>query len=271
MFHSHHKAPVTHVTETSEIHASVSPASVKNQIRGVGSRHKGIPSPRARMSRRREKGIEIVSRKTIGAATVAAAAMFAIATPSASAAPEVTPEQGSVFTEMAAMTDVPQAQTSAVADADAQKAKDKKAAKKNAKSNVDTGPSKWEGRTLKHPSGGNIAPEVTRWANLVSDVMAEHDVPDRYLEGILAQIQQESFGDPKAINNWDSNAAAGDPSKGLLQVIGSTYQAHAKNNFENRKYQDVPYTNIYAALNYVKSAYGMEKFKSWNGGANHGY
>ena len=212
---------------------------------------------------------KIVSRKTIGVAAIAAAAMFAIATP-ASAAPEVTSEQASVFTEMAAITDVPQDR--ATADSGAQTAKDqKKQNKKTAKSDVETGPSKWQGRTLKHPSGGNIPPEVTRWANLVSDVMAEHNIPDRYLEGILAQIQQESFGDPKATNNWDSNAAAGDPSNGLLQVIGSTYQAHAKKDYENRKYQDVPYTNIYAALNYVKAAYGMDKFKSWNGGANHGY
>ncbi|MCH9816141.1 MAG: hypothetical protein K0U64_06775, partial [Actinomycetia bacterium] len=64
---------------------------------------------------------KIVSRKTIGVAAVAAAAMFAIATP-ASAAPEVTSEQASVFTEMAAITDVPQDR--ATADSGAQTAKD---------------------------------------------------------------------------------------------------------------------------------------------------
>ena len=133
------------------------------------------------------------------------------------------------------------------------------------------GPSKWTGRTLRHPDGGRIPKVVSRWANLVREVMKEHKIPGRYLEGILAQIQQESFGNPRAVNKWDSNAAAGDPSKGLLQVIGSTYKMHAKKGYKNLKYQDVPYTNIYAALKYVKVGYGMGKFQSWNSGANHGY
>jgi soluble lytic murein transglycosylase-like protein len=214
-----------------------------------------------------------VSRKQIGAAAISAAAMFAIATPSASAAREVTPEQTSVFTQMAAMTAVSSDSTGTVASEASAETPPEESQNSNAsaKTGVDTGPSKWEGRTLNHPEGGKIAPEVTRWANLVSSVMTEQDISDRYLEGILAQIQQESFGNPKATNNWDSNAAAGDPSKGLLQVIGSTYETHAKKGFEHRKYQDVPYTNIYAALTYVQEAYGMSKFMSWNGGANHGY
>lgn len=133
------------------------------------------------------------------------------------------------------------------------------------------GPSKWQGRVLRHPEGGRIPKVVTRWANVVREVMRELKIPDRYLEGILAQIQQESFGDPKAVNDWDSNAAAGDPSKGLLQVIGSTYKMHAKKDYRSLKYQDVPYTNLYAALKYVKVNYGMGKFSSWNAGANHGY
>ena len=36
-------------------------------------------------------------------------------------------------------------------------------------------------------------------------------------------IQHESGGNPNAINNWDSNAAAGMPSKGLMQTIDPTF------------------------------------------------
>jgi Transglycosylase SLT domain len=136
---------------------------------------------------------------------------------------------------------------------------------------VDIGPSQWKGRALRHPSGAKFDPQVLRWANVTVKVMDELKIPRKYLPGILAQMQQESDGDPKAVNNWDGNAAAGTPSKGLLQVIAPTYRDHAKAGYTALKYQTVPYTNIYAALRYVKAAYGMGKFSSWNGGANHGY
>lgn len=134
-----------------------------------------------------------------------------------------------------------------------------------------TRPSRWRGAPLRHPRGGRFYANVVRWANLVSAVMVEHRIPQKYLPGILAQIQQESGGDPKAANLWDSNAQAGHPSRGLLQVIAPTYRSFAKPGYRNLRYQTVPYTNIWAALNYVKSAYGMGKFKQWNRGANQAY
>lgn len=40
-----------------------------------------------------------------------------------------------------------------------------------------------------------------------------------YAAGLKRIILKESNGNPNAINNWDSNAAAGNPSEGLMQVI----------------------------------------------------
>jgi hypothetical protein len=137
--------------------------------------------------------------------------------------------------------------------------------------NEDSGPSKWEGKTLRDSDGSKLPPQVTRWANIVVTVMDEHKIPRKYLPGILAQIKQESNGNPKSVNNYDSNAAAGNPSMGLLQVIAPTYQTHAKPGFKNPRYQTVPYTNIWSALHYVKKSYGMSKFSTWNQGANHAY
>jgi len=134
-----------------------------------------------------------------------------------------------------------------------------------------TGPSKWTGPKLVHPEGGKFDPEVLQWANLTKAVMKEQGIPVKYLPGVLAQMQQESSGDPDAVNKWDSNAVAGTPSKGLLQVIAPTYKAFAKKGYKSLDYQAVPYTNIYASLNYVQGSYGMAKFKSWNQGANQGY
>lgn len=133
------------------------------------------------------------------------------------------------------------------------------------------GPSQWKGGKLRHPRGGKIDPKVVRWANVTLVVMDELNIPKNRLPGILAQMQQESSGNPKAVNKWDSNARRGTPSKGLLQVIAPTYRHYAKKGFRDTKYQTVPYTNIYAALSYVKDAYGYGKFKSWNNGANQGY
>lgn len=145
------------------------------------------------------------------------------------------------------------------------------AAKPDTAALVRTGPSPWKGERLRHPRGGKFPAKVERWANLVSLVMAEHKVPQRYLPGVLAQIQQESSGRPKAVNRWDSNARRGTPSKGLLQVIAPTYRHFAKDGFRHTRYQTVPYTNIYASLNYVKKSYGMGKFRSWSNGHNQGY
>lgn len=136
---------------------------------------------------------------------------------------------------------------------------------------IRTRDSKWTGFELRHPRGGRLYPTVTRWANLVLAVMGEHRIRAKFLPGILAQIQQESSGNPYAINMWDSNASRGTPSKGLLQVILPTYRAYAKPGFKSSHYQTVPYTNIWAALNYVINRYGRGKFASWNRGYNQGY
>jgi len=101
--------------------------------------------------------------------------------------------------------------------------------------------------------------------------MDELNIPYKYLPGILAQMLQESDGNPQAINLTDSNAAMGIPSQGLLQVVPPTYRTFAKPGYRSTKYIQVPYTNIYAALRYVKSDYGMYKFRSWNDGANQAY
>jgi hypothetical protein len=136
---------------------------------------------------------------------------------------------------------------------------------------VATRPSTWRGPALVHPNGSSFPRKVSRWANLVSAVMAEHGIRQNRLSGILAQIQQESGGRKNAINNWDSNAKRGTPSMGLLQVIAPTYRYYAKRGLESVNYQRVPYANIWSALNYVKSTYGMSKFKSWARGYNQGY
>jgi hypothetical protein len=69
-------------------------------------------------------------------------------------------------------------------------------------------------------SGGGAA----RWSALVLQALALEGQPASLLAATLRRMNQESGGNPRAINNWDSNAKRGTPSKGLMQVIDPTFR-----------------------------------------------
>lgn len=91
------------------------------------------------------------------------------------------------------------------------------------------------------------------WIRESLDVLARHGIPGSY-EGIHRNVMRESSGNPLAINNWDSNAAAGIPSKGLLQVIDPTFKAYHVPGTSLDSYD--PVANITAACNYAAARYG---------------
>jgi LysM repeat protein len=91
------------------------------------------------------------------------------------------------------------------------------------------------------------------WIKQALDIMAQKGIPGTY-DGIYRNIMRESSGNPLAINNWDSNAAAGTPSKGLLQVIGPTFSAYHVPGTSMDPYD--PVANITAACNYAAARYG---------------
>lgn len=81
---------------------------------------------------------------------------------------------------------------------------------------------------------------------------------------------EELWGNPMAINLTDSNAAAGDPSRGLMQVIGSTFAAYHWPGTSNNIYDAL--ANIAAALNYAAHVYGPNLANQYGGiGSGHGY
>jgi hypothetical protein len=91
------------------------------------------------------------------------------------------------------------------------------------------------------------------WIRESLSIMAQHGIPGSY-DSIHRNIMRESSGNPQAINLWDSNAVAGTPSKGLLQVIDPTFRAYhvpgtALDPFD-------PVANITAACNYAADRYG---------------
>ncbi|MCP9946773.1 LysM peptidoglycan-binding domain-containing protein [Streptomyces somaliensis] len=99
----------------------------------------------------------------------------------------------------------------------------------------------------------SYADDLDGWIRESLDVMARHGIPGTY-EGIHRNIMRESSGNPLAINNWDSNAAAGTPSKGLLQVIAPTFAAYHVPGTSLDPFD--PVANITAACNYAADRYG---------------
>lgn len=74
------------------------------------------------------------------------------------------------------------------------------------------------------------------------------------LNALLNQMRTESNGNARAINNWDSNAAKGTPSKGLMQVIDPTFRSYAMKGYNTNIYD--PLSNILASIRYTLSRYG---------------
>lgn len=72
--------------------------------------------------------------------------------------------------------------------------------------------------------------------------------------GLTTLIDRESAGNPNAINLTDSNAAKGQPSRGLMQVIPDTFQTYRDPRLPNNAFD--PIANIVAGMNYIHARYG---------------
>jgi LysM repeat protein len=97
------------------------------------------------------------------------------------------------------------------------------------------------------------ADNLNGWINHALAVMKQNGIPGTY-DGIYRNTMRESSGNPNAINLWDSNAAAGTPSIGLLQVIQPTFDAYHVPGTSTNIYD--PVANLTAACNYAYHVYG---------------
>ncbi|CAM5579917.1 transglycosylase SLT domain-containing protein [Streptomyces abikoensis] len=103
------------------------------------------------------------------------------------------------------------------------------------------------------PAPKVYANNLDGWIKEALDIMKAKGIPGSY-NGIYRNIMRESTGNPRAINLWDSNAAKGIPSKGLLQVIDPTFKAYHVEGTSWDIYD--PVANITAACNYAAKVYG---------------
>ncbi|GAA1333945.1 hypothetical protein GCM10009592_28740 [Brachybacterium rhamnosum] len=113
---------------------------------------------------------------------------------------------------------------------------------------------------------------AARWTPVATEALTREGQfgPNR-LSALLRRMKQESGFDPRAINNWDSNAKRGTPSKGLMQVIQPTFDAYRDRSLSSDIYD--PLANIVASIRYTLSRYG-DLEKGWNrkgGYANGGW
>ena len=122
-----------------------------------------------------------------------------------------------------------------------------------------------ESRARSYPavySGATAGPPLARptgtegqWIGQALEILRSngYDISRINPADIAAIIQHESGGNPNAINGWDSNAAAGHPSKGLMQTIDSTFYSHALPG-----HTDIwnPVDNIIAGVRYAIGRYG---------------
>ncbi|SHE70492.1 lytic transglycosylase domain-containing protein [Streptoalloteichus hindustanus] len=93
------------------------------------------------------------------------------------------------------------------------------------------------------------------WIAQAFDVLVAHGYQRGSLDPVAVRTMalHESSGNPNAINNWDSNAVKGTPSKGVLQVIDPTFRTHALPGYGNIWN---PVHNIIAGVRYSISRYG---------------
>lgn len=96
---------------------------------------------------------------------------------------------------------------------------------------------------------------VQRWKPYVIKALKKNgfEATASQVSAWMRVIARESNGNPKAINNWDSNAKAGIPSKGLVQTIQPTFDAY-KFPDHNRIYNG--FDDLLAGIHYMKAKYG---------------
>lgn len=101
-------------------------------------------------------------------------------------------------------------------------------------------------------AGGGVQwqgiPGVEQWGPLVEKLLGLKNQPASFKAAVMSRISQESSGDPNSTNNWDSNAKAGWPTKGLMQMRDDTFMSYVDPGMTN--IWD-PEHNLRSSMNYV--------------------
>lgn len=109
--------------------------------------------------------------------------------------------------------------------------------------------------------GGALSPsEFLRLAHRAIAITSRSAAHGRFnpssfsAQGLLTLAKAESSLVPSSINNWDSNAAAGNPSGGLMHLTQSNMKAYAEPGLGSDMFN--PLASIAASINYQLDRYG---------------
>ncbi len=113
-------------------------------------------------------------------------------------------------------------------------------------------------KSLKGAAGGNGA-DAARSAILKAQAILGGNYRSSYItEQMMRVAKRESNYTSNAVNDWDINAQMGDPSKGMFQMIGTTFRTYAKSGFDNIMN---PVDEAISAMRYIVDKYGWNGFK----------
>jgi hypothetical protein len=99
-------------------------------------------------------------------------------------------------------------------------------------------------------SPGAVSGTVSQW---FAQAVKLTGVPAAWIPDLETIGHYESGDNPAAINLSDSNAKAGDPSRGIMQTIMSTFLSYHQPGTSMNIFD--PVANISAAINYIKARY----------------
>ncbi|MFE9850349.1 peptidoglycan DD-metalloendopeptidase family protein [Streptomyces sp. NPDC005576] len=115
-------------------------------------------------------------------------------------------------------------------------------------------------RYLEGGTGGDAGTGVERFRGVVTQALGQVGQSLSLVNTTLRRMNQESGGNPNAVNRSDVNWINRTPSVGLMQVIKPTFEAFAGKYLKTGpKLYGVsvdPMANIYASMKYALSRYG---------------
>ncbi|WP_064442262.1 phage tail tape measure protein [Hoyosella altamirensis] len=113
-----------------------------------------------------------------------------------------------------------------------------------------------EASTFLDPGGSG----VERWRPLVQQLLRSYGFPMSWESNTMRRMNQESGGDPNAVNRWDINWQNGTPSVGLMQVTRMAYSDHRDPLYDKGPYEygvsKDPAANVSSAMRYAMARYG---------------
>lgn len=110
----------------------------------------------------------------------------------------------------------------------------------------------------KGGKGGSGAAYASRIIKQAQSILGGRYKGSYVHDQMMRVAKRESNYQANVVNDWDINAQRGDPSKGLFQIIGSTFRANALagyRNFNNPLHQAI------SAMRYIVARYGWGGFK----------